>query len=125
VLEDQINLAGGLCRMLTERDLGGAVIRLYGEFDLSCEQPFEQELGHVLDSETSSLIVDLRGLEFIDSTGLRVLLSLDNLARQDGFDFTVFGGNGVVSRVLKETGLDGVLPIVEPPGVGSAADSPI
>jgi anti-sigma B factor antagonist len=124
VLEEHVYLGGQLCRMVTERDAGTATIRLYGEFDLSCEQPFEEEVGHILDGEASSLIVDLRRLEFIDSTGLRVLLSLDNLARQDGFDFTVFCGNGMVRRVLTETGLDGVLPIVEPSAAASAADSP-
>jgi anti-anti-sigma factor len=114
-----------LCRMQTERSFDTALIRLYGEFDLSCERPFQEELGRVLDGETSTVIVDLRGLDFIDSTGLRMLVSLDNLARQDGLDFTVFCGNGLVRRVLRETGLDGVLPLIDPAGVLPATDTAI
>jgi anti-anti-sigma factor len=125
VLENQINLGGRLCRMVTECGAGTAVIRLYGEFDLTCEKAFEEELRSLLDSETSSVIVDLQELDFIDSTGLGALLSLDNLARQDGFEFTVVYGNGEVRRVLRETGLDGVLPLVDRSGVVPTPDSPV
>ena len=110
--------------MVTEQAAGKSVVRLYGEFDLSCVQAFQEELRRIVDGETSTLIVDLRELEFIDSTGLRALLSLHNLARGDGFDFTVFCGDGTVRRVLRETGLDGVLPLVEPSGAAAPASDP-
>ena len=116
---------GRLCQMQSRREFDTAVIRLSGEFDLSCEDTFFEELGRTLDSETSTLILDLQALEFIDSTGLRMLLSLDNLARSDGLDFTVFCGDGTVRRVLRETGLDGVLPLVDPSGLVPATDSPV
>ena len=113
------------CSMRSERSLDTTVIRLSGEFDLSCEDALWEELGQVLDSEISTLVLDLQGLEFIDSTGLRMLLSLNNLAQSDGFDFTVFCGKGMVMRVLYETGLDGILPVVNPAGVVPATDAPI
>jgi anti-sigma B factor antagonist len=125
VLKYNIDLGGRLCRMQSEYSNDTALIRLYGEFDLSCEQPFQTELRRILAGEVATVIVDLRGLDFIDSTGLRMLLSLDNLAREDGFDFTVFSGNGAVRRVLRETGLDGVLPLIDPSGVVPATDAPV
>jgi anti-anti-sigma factor len=121
--QDETPLGAQICRLEAERRIDTAVIRLHGEFDISCEDAFFEEVGRTLDSETSSLIVDLRGLDFMDSTGLRVLLTLDNLARQDGFEFTVFCGNGIVSRILSETGLDDVLPVVDPSKVVPATDS--
>jgi anti-sigma B factor antagonist len=111
--------------MESERRLDTTLIRLSGEFDISCEEAFLEELGGVLDSATSTLIVDLRALDFMDSTGLRVLVSLDNLARSDGFDFTVLCGNGRVRRVLRETGLDRLLPVVDPSDVVPATDASV
>jgi anti-sigma B factor antagonist len=113
------------CSLRIERHFDTATIWLTGEFDLACEQRFQQELAGALDSLVDTLILDLRGLQFIDSTGLRMLLQIDALARSDGFDFAVFCGGGAVRRVLKETGLDGVLPLVDPSGVVPASDSPI
>ena len=121
-MEQDVHL-GALCRMRSERHLDTVMIHLYGEFDLECEEPFLEELGRTLDSDTSTLILDLQALEFMDSTGLRMLVSLDNLARSDGFDFTVFCGNGLVRRVLNQTGLDGVLSVVDRSGVVPATDS--
>jgi anti-anti-sigma factor len=102
--------------MWSDRSFDSIVIHLSGEFDLSCTEAFFEELGRTLDSETSTLILDLQALRFIDSTGLRMLLSLDELAKSDGLDFTVFCREGAVRRVLSQTGLDGVLPIVDPSG---------
>jgi anti-sigma B factor antagonist len=114
VLENNIHLGGRLCRMQAERSHDTTLIRLFGEFVLGGEEAFEEELRRVIDGETSTLIVDLRGLDFIDSTGLGMLLSLDNHARQDGFDFTVFCGNDSVRAMLRQTGLDGLLRVVDP-----------
>ena len=113
------------CSMWQEHHLGTTIIRLVGEFDLACDDRFQEELGRVLDDETETFILDLRGLEFIDSVGLRMLVQIDALARSDGFDFTVLCGDGQVRSVLMQTGLDGVLPLVDPSGVVPASDSPV
>jgi anti-anti-sigma factor len=114
-----------LCSMRVEQHLGTATIRLYGEFDLACEETFQAELGRALDNETETLVLDLRGLEFIDSTGLRMLVRMNNLAEQDDFDFAVLAGEGQVGLVLHESGLDGLLPVVDHSGAVSASDSPV
>ena len=104
------------CSMRSERSLDTTVVRLSGELDLSCKDALWEGLGPMLDSEISSFILDLQDLKFIDSTGLGMLLSLNNLAESDGFDFTVLCGKGLVMRVLYETGLDRILPVVDPAG---------
>jgi anti-sigma B factor antagonist len=113
------------CSMRAERHLSTCMIRLHGEFDLTCEERFQDELGATLDSEIERLVLDLRGLGFIDSTGLRMLVQLDNLAKQDGFDFAVLCGSGLVRRAPRETGLDGILPVVDPAGAVPASESAI
>jgi anti-anti-sigma factor len=102
-----------ICSILPERNLGTTIIRLYGEFDLSIDDRFREEVSMLLDGETATLVVDLRGLTFMDSTGMRALISLHNLAARDGFDYTLVCDGGNVKRVLHETGLDAVLPMVD------------
>ncbi len=111
--------------MRDEYHTGTTIVHLSGEFDLSSEDRFKEELGRVMDSETQTFVLDLRGLEFIDSTGLRMLVQLDALARQDGFDFSVLCGNGQVREVLRISGLDGVLPLIDPSGAVPPSDSPV
>ncbi len=115
---------GQLCTMRFERTLGAVVVRLQGEFDLGCVGRFREQLEGVLDDEVKTLIIDLRGLEFIDSSGMRLLIELNGSASADGVSLTVICGDGAVRRVLRQTGLDGVLPLVDHTGAVPRSDSP-
>jgi anti-sigma B factor antagonist len=111
--------------MRCERQLATTIVRLAGEFDLTCEEPFQEEFGRVLDGNTETLVLDLRGLDFMDSTGLRILIQISALALSDGFDFEILC-SVPVRHVLRETGLDGVLPVIDAKtGVVPASDSPV
>jgi anti-anti-sigma factor len=126
VLEDVVIQLAEHCSMRSERRLGITTVRLAGEFDLACKEPFQEELSPALDGETVIFILDLRGLQFMDSVGLGTLVELDALARSDGFDFTILCDQGRVRRVLKETGLDGMLPVADPyGGLLPPSDSPV
>ena len=127
LFEDGAIQLGKLCSMRIEEDSGSATIRLYGEFGLGCEERFQDALRRTLEGgEHEPLVLDLRGLTFIDSTGLRMLISVDAIARSAGVGFAVIcNEDGPVRRVLRETGLDGVLPVIDPFGPVPAADSPV
>jgi anti-sigma B factor antagonist len=112
------------CSLRIEQHVDTVTLRLAGEFDLACEERFREELDGTLDDFAGTLILDLRGLQFIDSTGLRMLVQLDAAGRSDGFDFCVVRGDGQVRRVLKESGLDGVLPIMDPHEVEPNSETP-
>jgi anti-anti-sigma factor len=114
-----------LCSMRVEQRLDTVLIRLHGEFDLTCEEPFLDELAPALDEHTTALVLDLCALTFIDSVGLRILVTLNKATSEDGLDFTVLCGEGHVRWVLRETGLDGVLRVVGPSGAVPASDSPV
>jgi anti-anti-sigma factor len=103
------------CAMRTERRLERLFIRLEGELDLSSEDPFQKEVERVLNGNTSTVIVDLRELTFIDSTGLRMLIRLHREVGDGQVDFAIFCGDGPVRRVFEQTGLDAILPLVDPP----------
>ena len=70
-----------------------------------------------MDDRVTELVVDLRELNFIDSTGLNALICLRRRAEQEVFDFVVLCGEGHVMRVLKLVGLDELLPVVNPAAV--------
>ena len=113
------------CSIRAEREGDNAIVCLAGEFDLGCEERFRAEIESALDGHVGTFLLDLRGLTFIDSTGLAMLVQIDALARSDGFDFTVLCGDGQVRRVFEQTGLDGVLPLIDHNGQVPASDSPI
>ncbi len=58
------------------------------------------------------LVLDLRRLSFIDSTGLHLLLALDQRARRDGFMLTLVAPTAPIDRAIRLCGLDHVLPFV-------------
>jgi anti-sigma B factor antagonist len=126
VLDDSAIRLANCCSMREERHLNALSICLSGQFDLTCEQPFRDELARLLDGEIDTFLLDLRGLRFIDSTGLGVLLQIEALARGKRLDFTVLCGDGQVREVLRTTGLDGVLTVVDlRGGLVPASDSPV
>jgi anti-anti-sigma factor len=114
-----------LCSMRVERQLDTVLIHLHGEFDLTCEEPFSDELARALEEKTTSLVLDMCALTFIDSVGLRMLVTLNRSTSEQGLDFTVLCREGHIRWVLRETGLDGVLPVVDPGGTVPASDSPV
>ena len=117
---------GQLCSMRIERTHGTVRIRLHGEFDTACVERFEDELESAIEDETETLVLDLRGLQFMDSTGLGMLVKLSRATNEDGIEYSVLCDDGAVRCVLRETGLDGVLPVVSPShGAVPRSDSPV
>jgi anti-sigma B factor antagonist len=115
-----------LCSLRVEQQVDSTMVTLYGEFDLSCDGPFQEELDRIVSDETAHLVLDLRGLTFMDSTGLWMLIALDGTARHGSFELIVLcSSDGPVRRLLRETGLDGVLPVVDPLGRVPSSESPV
>ena len=59
---------------------------------------------------STRLVVDLSGVEFIDSSGLRVLVRLQNTALREGLHYTLISGPPQVHRTFVLCGLDQKLP---------------
>ena len=85
------------------------VFRLLGELDLDHTDEFQAALGKAEASDATRVVVDLDGLWFIDSTGLRALVNVARNAAQRGrLRFT--RGTGDVAALLRLTALDQSLP---------------
>jgi anti-sigma B factor antagonist len=98
-----------------------AQLTLRGELDLSTAPRLEEDLRRVEAGGPATICVDLSGLDFMDSTGLRLLLTADSRAREAGRRFVLVQGNEMVQRVLRVTRLDERLEIVEGPGAPAGA----
>ena len=97
------------------RDNGHAVvIGVTGELDLASSPELERELERGPSSDAELLIIDLRGLEFMDSTGLSVLVRAHQKATYGGKRFAVVKGPQLVQRLLSLTGVAERLTVVAP-----------
>jgi anti-sigma B factor antagonist len=82
----------------------------HGELDLLTVRQLDAQIDGLRSSGVGTIVLDLRQLTFMDSTGLRLLLSLDAAARSDGVGFSIIDGEGPVRRLLELTRLDGHFP---------------
>jgi anti-sigma B factor antagonist len=92
-----------------------AVLAVRGELDLASSPRLEAELERVSGSEPSLVIVDLRELEFMDSTGLSVLVKAHQRAEDAGSRFGLVNGPPQVQRLLNLTGIGDRMTVVGTP----------
>ena len=98
--------------LTVERYGQDVVVKLAGEFDVACEEYFEAALGP-LEEPGSSVVVDLSGLSFMDSTGLNQLIAAHERSRRVGFRLAIVPGDAHIRRTFELTGLDQILPMVD------------
>ena len=72
-------------------------VRAVGELDIASAPALEDALLHGLDSGASSIVLDLTGVTFIDSAGVRLLMWA---SREDRDRLRIDCGSGVVRKML-------------------------
>jgi len=102
------------------------LLALTGELDISEAPALQERLLDVERARPELLILDLRGLSFVDSSGLRLILEADFRAQAEGRRFSIVRGPNSVHRVFSIALLDKRLHIVEDPAdiEPPAADAP-
>jgi anti-sigma B factor antagonist len=88
-------------------------LRLAGELDLATRPQLVERL-ELAAASRRHVVLDVRNLEFMDSSGLRLLLQAHDHACQDGWSFAITRPEGGVLRLFEITGMLNVLPLVEP-----------
>jgi anti-sigma B factor antagonist len=91
-----------------------AVVVMKGDLDIATEAQATAELDGAMDG-CGLLIADLRELAFLDSTGVRVLLSTHLRAKERGLRFGVVRGDGMIARLLEVTRISDRFPVVDDP----------
>ncbi|HEX3324913.1 MAG TPA: STAS domain-containing protein [Solirubrobacterales bacterium] len=108
---EQRDIADGTLEVRTAKDGDTYVISLCGELDLANAGTAETALEASLADDASNVVVDMRELEFIDSTGIALLVAaLGHNGDEDRVRF-IPSPAPAVTRVLELTGLAERLPL--------------
>jgi anti-anti-sigma factor len=91
-----------------ERASSEAVVAPQGELDVASARVLERELRVLSAERVQRVVLDLRGVEFIDSNGLRTLLGVRNTALREGYELTVMPGPPRVQRIFDLTATRGL-----------------
>jgi anti-anti-sigma factor len=107
-MSSDLPMPGGL-EISSVFDDGTVRVSLRGELDLAGSRQMEDSMAEIDRQDPSLVVVDLSGLAFIDSTGLRLLLQADARARERGYELVLRPGTAPVQRVFEVTGALDVL----------------
>ncbi len=89
------------CEIRPERD--AVRVLPQGELDLASADVVRTHIAELLDAGFQRIVLDLRGIVFLDSTGLRLILESRSAAREAGAELTVAPGPPAVQRVFELT----------------------
>lgn len=103
----------GELTVTSEREGDVHTICLFGELDLATVPDVEEEIQRVEATDAAAIIVDLSGLTFMDSTGVRLMLSADARSRANANRLTLLRGPAAVQRVLELCGVERLLPFAD------------
>jgi anti-sigma B factor antagonist len=92
-----------------------AIIAVRGELDLASSPALEEQLEQLRLSDTKLLVIDLRELEFMDSTGLSIIVSAHQKLADEGRELSLVRGPPQVQRLLDLTGVAERLQLVDSP----------
>jgi anti-anti-sigma factor len=98
----------------SERSDGDAHVRVLGELDLSVIGSVDREVQRAEASDAGRIVLDLAELEFLDASGIRLLLHLTERSRSNGERLCITRARSPqVQRVMELTGATDVLPFVD------------
>lgn len=103
----------GALTVRSERKGDVHIIRLSGELDLATADDVQRELERVEATNADSIVIDLSQLTFMDSTGVRLLVTAHARARADSNRLTLLRGGRAVQRILQLSGVEPLLPFAD------------
>jgi anti-anti-sigma factor len=111
---EQHEVTDGTLVVRTTVSSGGArVISLHGELDLANAKTAEAALESSFGENGTPIVIDMSELEFIDSTGIALLVAALGRGDEGGQVTFVPSSAPAVTRVLELTGLAGRLPLAK------------
>ena len=110
------NRLGARCHLEMARLNGVGYLVLVGELDMSCSERFVESLKRMLAEQPEHIVIDLRSVTFIDSTGLSMLVKANNIAREEEIRLHIVRSPAeIVRAVLETSGLEKLLPLCNQP----------
>jgi anti-anti-sigma factor len=102
------------CNVIPERD--HVIVAPRGELDMATVEAVEQELRRLRESGFRSIVLDLGGLTFMDSSGLHLVIRWAAEASRDAFAFEIEPGPPAVHRIFELAAVTDQLPFRTRPG---------
>jgi anti-sigma B factor antagonist len=99
----------------SEADGGRRTLTLVGELDIASVPALQSAVERMCSDATTSITLDLRGLTFIDSTGLAAIVLASKVCDTNGYEFALIRGAASTQRLFELTGLIDVLPFRDGP----------
>ena len=98
-------------RLATSEQGGAMVLSAHGEIDVATAPLLRQEIVEIASAGSGPLVIDLEGVDFLDSTGLGVIVSGLKRFRTLGGDVLLVSTRPGILRVFEITGLTQVFAI--------------
>jgi anti-anti-sigma factor len=99
-------------RLEERRNGDRTVLAVHGELDLATVDGVRARLD-ALRAERRAVVLDLDALDFMDSTGIRLVLQAAQDGAQTGWDFRITRGSYAVRRVFEAARIEDRLPYLE------------
>src|SRR3954447_3479361 len=96
-------------------------VALRGELDLSRTLLLDRELQEVEARKPLALVIDLRGLDFVDSSGIARLLGAKRRAMRGGWQLLIVRGGEAIQRIMTMAAMDRSLQFIDDPRDAIAA----
>ena len=90
-----------------------AIVKVAGTLDIHGAPDLDREIDRLLRGRSREILVDLRGIDFMDSIGIRSLVRAYRVAMKAGVPLWIVRGGTAVSQVLRMTGVDVTLPMID------------
>ena len=111
-IAEQIQLVCGSAELVqwsVHRAGDEVTVALIGEVDISNEAALSAALAEVVGMKPGRIVIDLAGVSYLDSSGVRCLLNVSKHAAAAGSEIVVCRPVGIVLRVLEICGVDALL----------------
>jgi stage II sporulation protein AA (anti-sigma F factor antagonist) len=89
------------------------VAKAKGEIDMHTAGRLGEQLHQLLDAGFERVVLDLRAVEFIDSSGLRAILEMHATSRDTGVEFALIQGSINTQRLFEISGAGAELEFVD------------
>jgi len=96
-------------RALAIHEQGQVTVVVHGELDLGSSAALHREVHALLALPVEAIVLDLEGLDFVDSSGMRTLVELRQAAAERRIPFSVGPRSDAVHQLLELTGMTELL----------------
>ena len=95
----------------TERNDGTLIAKAEGRIDGVNARDFEEAMKKAINSDDSTVVIDLEGLSYISSAGLRVILLIAKTLRKRNAELILCSLSDPIREVFEISGFDKIIPV--------------